>query len=348
MARFERVDLAAMDWEKVSSAFPDRIVYQTPAWLAFLAETQQGEPVVAALREGHETLGYFTGLIVRKLGLKILGSPFRGWTCPYMGFNLLPSVPRRTAVEALPEFAFKELGCIHFEVVDSYLTVEDIAGLGLSHQMNSTYEVDLTQTEEAILGNMNSYRRRDIRRAEKHGVVIQEVQDAEFADEFSNQLKDVFAKQGLVPTFGVDRVRAVLKHLLPTGMLLLLRARDPQGHCIATGLYLGAGQAAFYWGGASWRQCQNLHPNEALQWYAMKYWKRRGMKSYNLVGTMDFKARFGGRQTAVPMISKSRNRLISLLRASAPRVLNAALKFRWKLETMGRKNPEVSGASPEP
>jgi hypothetical protein len=344
MARFERVNLSGPEWDKVLSEFPDRIVYQSSAWLSFLAESQNGELVIAALKEGNEIVGYFTGMIVRKFGLKILGSPFRAWTCPYIGFNLRPSVPRRAAIEALPDFAFKQLGCIHLEIVDSYLKEEDIAGLGLPYQMNATFIVDLAQTEEGILAKMNSYRRRDIRRAEKHGVRIEEVNDPEFADEFSNQLKDVFAKQGLVPTFGADRVRMLLKHLLPTGTLLCVRAYDPEGHRIASGLYLGMGSAAFYWGGASWRQYQNLHPNEALQWYAMKYWKQRGMKTYNLVGTMDFKARFGGQSVAMPLIRKSKYRWVSFLRNSAPRILRIGSALKWKLKG-GKGNANQSAAA---
>lgn len=337
MARFERLRLDSIDWEKTLNTFPDRIVYQTPAWLAFLAETQKGEPVVAALKEGEETLGYFTGLIVKKFGLRILGSPFRAWTCPYMGFNLPPSVPRRLAAGALPDFAFQELRCAHFEVVDSHLTLEDIAGLGFTHELRATMEVDLTQSEEALFSNMSSSCRRNTRHAEKHGVVIQEVRDPEFADDYFNQLKDVFAKQGLVPTYGVNRVRALLKHLLPTDTLLLLRARDPEGRCIATGVYPAVNHTAFYWGGASWREYQKLYPNELLHWHAMKYWKNRGMRVYNLAGTMDFKRRFGGRETAVPMIAKSKNRLIAFLRASAPRAVKTALKLAWKLKSVTRK-----------
>ena len=337
MARFERVPFEAGDWEKKLGGYADGIVYQSSAWLAFLAESQNGEPVLAALKEGQETLGYFTGVMVKKLGLKILGSPFRGWTCPYMGFNLQPSVPRRVAAEAISDFAFKTLRCAHLEIVDPCLTTEDIAGLGFNTEMNATVVVDLTPTEEAILANMNSYRRRDIRRAEKHGVVIQEVTDAELADDFSNQLKDVFAKQGLVPTFGVERVRTLIKHLQPTGRLLMLRARDAEGHCIATGLFLGLGETAFYWGGASWRQYQNLHPNELIQWYSMRFWKRRGMKQYNLVGTMDFKRRFGAREITVPLIAKSRNRAITFFRATAPRVMKTALKLAWKLKSAGHR-----------
>ena len=180
--------------------------------------------------------------------------------------------------------------------------------------------------------------------AERNGIVIEEAHDKEFAEEFAGQLKDVFAKQGLVPTFGVDRVRALIKHLESTGMLLMLRARDPQGRCVATGIYLGMQQNAFYWGGASWRQYQHLHPNELLQWYAMRYWKKHGMKNYNLVGTMDFKARFGGHLTAVPMVSKSRNWAIKALRAVAPGILRTASRLAWKLKARWGKSPSMVDA----
>ena len=59
MPRFERITLSPADWGKALSDFDDRIVFQTPQWQAFLVETQRGEPVLAALKEGDETLGYF-------------------------------------------------------------------------------------------------------------------------------------------------------------------------------------------------------------------------------------------------------------------------------------------------
>jgi Acetyltransferase (GNAT) domain len=336
MAKFERINMNSIDWGKVLSTFPDRIVFQTPAWLSFLAETQKAEPVLAALKEGPETLGYFSGLVVRKFGLKILGSPFRGWSSPYMGFNLLPSVSRRVAAGALSDFALNELGCIHFEVVDSHIKMEDIENLGLTHEMRPTMEIDLTQSEEALLNNMTKSCRWTVRKAEKNGVVIEEAHDEAFAEDYGTQLKDVFAKQGLVPHFGVERMRVLIKHLLPTGTMLLLRARNPKGQCIATGVYLGMNQTAYYWGGASWREHQKLYPNELLHWYAIRYWQKRGIASYNMVGTMEFKQKFGGVQTAVPMISKSKYRFISQLRSSAPRIAKTALGLAWKLKTMVR------------
>jgi hypothetical protein len=336
MAKFERVSLDSLDWGKTLSTFPDAIVYQSPAWLAFLAETQKAEPVLAALKDGNDTLGYFTGLIAKKFGLKILGSPFRGWSTPYMGFNLRADIPRRVAIAALKDFAFRELRCIHFEVVDSGATAEDLNGLGLEQEPRATMEIDLAQTEDELLGNMTKSCRWTVRKAEKNGVVIEESGDLGFADEYSAQLNEVFAKQDLIPHFGVERVRTLIKHVHPTGMLLMLRARDPMGRCIATGLYPGFNRAAFFWGGASWREHQKLYPNELLQWHAMKYWKRRGVRIYNMVGTMEFKQKFGGQQTVVPVIVKSRNRLVSRLRSSAPKYAKAALHAAWRLKNFAK------------
>ncbi len=338
MAKFERVTLDPAEWGRTLGTFPDANVFQSPAWLAFLAETQNAEPVLAALKEGNETLGYFTGLIIKKFGLKILGSPFRGWSTPYMGFNLRPEVPRQLAAGAMKHFAFHELGCIHFEVVDLPMRTEMISGLDLIHEPRTTLEVDLTQSEDALFGNMTKSCRWTVRKSEKNGVVVEEAGDLAFADDYTNQLKDVFDKQGMVPFHGVDRVRALIKHMLPTGAILMLRARNSEGHCIATGVYPALGQIAFYWGGASWREHQKLYPNELLQWSAMKYWKQRGMKVYNLVGAMEFKQKFGGQPVPVIMVGKSKYRLISQLRSSLPRAAKAAVRMAWKVKAAVKGN----------
>jgi len=344
MPRFERVELSAIDWGKTLSGFPDQVVFQTPAWLAFLAESQKAEPVLAALREGNETLGYFTGCIVKKFGLRILGSPFRGWSTPYMGFNLRAGVPRRVAVEAVPEFAFKELGCLHLEVTDAALSLGDIEGLACSHQMHQTMEMDLSRSEEELLSNMSKTCRWTLKKGQKNGVVIEEARDEAFANEYAAQLQDVLAKQSLAPHYGAERVRAMIKHLLPTGMLLLVRARDPEGHCIATGIFPAAGKAAFYVGGASWRQYQKFYPNELVIWHAVRYWKQRGMEVFNMVGVMDFKRKFGGRETAVPMIYKSKYRLLEQLRSQAMPAGRAVLRAAWRMKNLTRRSPSPGPA----
>jgi len=314
---FERVDARVDDWLAKIDNKQAGTIYQTPAWLAFLSRTQHGELVVGALREGRETIGYFTGLIVRKLGLRILGSPFPGWSTDYMGFTLSAGADRRQAVQAVIDFAFQELGCVHLEMMDRNLTVSDLSGLDVQYRVYSGFEIDLTQDENDLFANMTSACRRCVRKAEKEGILVEEAQDLGFADEYFAQLTDVFAKQSLVPTYGIERVRQLITHVHPTGHLLLLRARDPGGRCIATGIFPHMNGIMYFWGGASWRHSQSLRPNEALQWQAMKVGKKKGIRIYDMGGGGEYKRKYGGGEIEVPWFRKSKYPWIRYLRDMA-------------------------------
>ena len=326
-ATFERIPWAQVDWAHLDR-YPDRSIFQTRAWVEFLADVQDAEPVVAVLRDGGDELGFFTGLVVKRLGFRFLGSPLPGWTTPYMGFNLSPGVPRRQAVTALAEFADRQLGCVHLELRDRRLTAEDVTGLEFGRRRDvgyddRTFEIDLSPREDAVFAGMNSACRRAIRKAEKSGVVIEEATDPEFAGEFYDQLREVFVRQGLVPTYGIDRVRALIRHLQPAGMLLLLRARDAEGRCIATGIFPAFGEMMFFWGGASYRAHQHNRPNEAMHWHAIRYWKQRGVTRYDLGGFMDYKEKYGGVEVSIPGFRRSRHAWVAIARTAAPSGMRA-------------------------
>jgi Acetyltransferase (GNAT) domain len=312
----ERVALDACDWERMD-AFPDRVIFQTREWLEFVARTQRAEPVIATVRDGGETVGYFTGLLVRRFGVRILGSPFPGWTTDSMGFNLADGVSRRDAAAALVRFAWGPLRCAHLELKDRRLQEADLAGLGFESDAKLTYEVDLADEEPAIFARMSSACRRAIRKADKVGVTVAPAAGAGFADEYHEQLRGVFARQSLTPTYGVERVRALIECLEPTGRLLLLRALSPDGRSIATAIFPAFNGTAYFWGGASVRGDQILRPNEALFWYAMRYWRERGMTTLDLGGAGDYKRKYGTRELWLPWFRRSRLPGLSRMRAVA-------------------------------
>jgi hypothetical protein len=337
MLRLERLDLKRVDWEELDS-FPDRNVYQTREWLEFAAKTQNAEPVLAAVTRSGETVGFFTGLVVRRYGIRILGSPFRGWTTAYMGFNLRDGVPRRAAAEALLPLAFGALRCMHLELRDRQLAIDDVEGLGFAYNEKTIFEVDLRPAESEIFNRMTSACRRCIRKAEKVGVTIEEADDLEFADDYHAQLRDVFAKQALVPSYDSARVTELIRHVHPTGRLLLLRARDRDGRCIATGIFPAMNRATYFWGGASWRQYQILRPNEALMWYAMRYWKSRGIEWFDLGGGADYKRKYGTVEVRVPFFSISRFRGISGARQMAKKGVRLRQAARGRLNRVRGKS----------
>jgi hypothetical protein len=316
--QLERLEWSRCDWPRMD-AFPDRVVFQTREWVAFLAEERGGEPIVAAVRDGTRTVGYFTGLVTRRFGVRILGSPFPGWGTDYMGFNLEPGIERRRAVEALLPYAWDTLGCQHLELRDRLLAADDLDGLAFRQTAKTTFELDLLADEDALFNGLKPAVRRNIRKAKRVGVVVQEADDLGFAAEYHAQLEDVFAKQGLVPPYGPDRVRLMIRHLQRSGHLLLLRAMTPDGRCIATFISPAMNRTAYFWGGASWRADQHMRPNELLWWYAVRYWKARGIEVLDFGGGGDYKRKYGPRELTVPFFRASRWPALAGLRGAAER-----------------------------
>jgi len=315
----EIVDFEKADWQRLDS-FADRTVFQTRDWVRFVADTQNATQVLAQLSDSGKAVGYFTGLTFTRLGIKVLGSSFPGWTTPYMGFNLAPGASRADAMAALERTAWNDLKCLHMEVSDPHFTPEDGEALGFKTSYYTSYRTDLTKSEEDLFQAMESACRRCVRKAEKSGVTIEEAHDPAFADEYYEQLKDVFSKQGLVPTYDAERVRALVRHMGPTGNVLLLRARDAEGKCIATGIFPGFNKISEFWGNASFRSYQNLRPNELIHWYAMRYWKKRGAEVHDWGGEGTYKEKYGCVPHRVPWFIKSRYEFVGKLRDTAKKM----------------------------
>jgi hypothetical protein len=325
---YRLIDFESADWEHLDR-FEDRTVFQYREWLLFVAESQKATPVMAELHNGNDVVGYFSGLTFKRFGIKILGSSFPGWTTPYIGFNLRPGAPRAAALETVEKLAW-DLKCAHMEVSDPFFSFEDGRALGFSSTSYSSYRTDLTKSEDELFAAMDSACRRCIRKAEKNGVKIEEAHDPAFAEEYYSQLEEVFAKQGLVPTYPVERVRSLIKNVEPTGRLLLLRARDPEGKCIATGIFPGYNKIAEFWGNASVRSGQIWRPNELIHWYAMRYWKKLGIAIYDWGGEGTYKEKYGCVPHKVPWFTKSRNRMLATLRNEAKKM------FQYKQRVVGR------------
>jgi hypothetical protein len=311
--KFERARPDDVDWERLD-AFEDRTFSQRRGWLEFVRETQGAELVLARLLDGGATVGWFTGLVVRRFGVPILGSPFPGWGTPSLGFNLDPGVPRGEAARALLPFAFRGLGCLHLELADPLLARSDAEALGFEVRTARTFISDLTPDEDEIFAGMESSTRRNWRKSVKSGVTVEEAAPEGFAAEYYTHLLDVFAKQQMRPTYDRERVERMLRHVHPTGDLLLLRARDSEGRSIATGIYPGYNRGSYFWGNGSLREHQILRPNEALHWHAMRTWKERGATAHDWGGGGDYKAKYGGTETQTRFYRVSRYRAIGRAR----------------------------------
>lgn len=320
--RFERVPLDQVPWDALD-ACPDRVVCQTRGWLGYLRDTQRAEPVVARLLDGSREVGWFTGAVVRKAGLRVLGSPFPGWLTFDMGFNLQPGVARRDALAALRRFGFGPMGCWHVEIRDRYLTSDDAAAVGWDVQPGNTILVDLAKPEEALMKGLDRDVRRCVRRAEEQGVQVVEADDEAFFEEHYQQLLEVFGKQGMSPLYERDRLVSLWRNLRGTGRLLLLRGLTPEGECASTGVFAAMNDTMYWVAYSSWQKHQALHVNDLLQWRAMLHWSRLGITRYDMAGWVPYKMKFGGVRTDIYWLRCSRLPWLSRLREPARRFIRA-------------------------
>lgn len=317
-----RLSLDEVDWDRLDG-LDDRVLFQTRAWLSFVTETRGAEPVVAALLDGSEVCGWFTGLVTTRLRLRVLGAPLPGWNTPYLGFNLLPGVKHSDAVQALLPYAFGELRCAHVELCDRWGEAPSVADQRVRQEPALTFVVDLRPEQPLIRARMTSGTRQNLRKAERVGLVVEDAVPEGFAAEYYAQLKDVFAKQRLVPPYGQERVEALIEHLYPTGRLQLIRVRTADGTSIATGLVTGLGRLAYFWGGASWREHQHLRPNEMLFWHAFTTWKERGAEEFDFGGGGEYKRKYGAQELWLTHARWSRWQILDHLRDAAQHSVTA-------------------------
>ena len=308
-------------WDAIVDRYRDAEVFHSSAWLAFLAASQGAEPVVAVVSEGDRPIGHFVGAIVRRYGVRILGSPLRGWGTERMGFLLEEGADRRAAADALVPFAFHDLRCLHVELADGSLTAEAMADSGYLIETGNTFVVDLEPSEEEIFDRMKPKTRQYIRQAIRRELHAEIVGDISFADEFHEQLRDVFGRQGLVPTYGIERDRQLIRTVHPSGQLLLLRVRSPDGAIAATGVVVGRNRTAVNWGAAFYRKDADLHSIQLFWWEAMRYWRAKGAVYYDMGGGGDYKARYGGVRTPTAHFSRSRYRVLGLGRIAIRRLV---------------------------
>ncbi len=155
----------------------------------------------------------------------------------------------------------------------------------------------------------------------------------DFAEEYYKQLENVFAKQGLVPTYSLNKVKCLFRHMKGGGNILCLLVKDPDGKAIASLIFFGY-KKKFFGGGVSYRFGQHYRLNEYMIWTAIKYWRDRWCKIFDMVGVRDYKKKFGSYTELYAKIIIPKFKILFILRNIAKNLYFILLKLK---ETIYRK-----------
>lgn len=325
--KFEPIQLEDVDWSLINRG--DN-VFQTLPWLEHLRQSRNLEPVILSIQSDEGLQGYFVGMMAHLFGFHILGSPFRGWNTYFMGFHVCPGASRKRFLQDFPSYAFAELKCDYLEIIDLQIAPDDVNQVDYHLEQLPWFAVDLSPAEDDIFASFTGPCRTAIRKALKSGVTIEETACCSFAEEYDAQCQEVFARKRLKPVYQLEDVQSVIEHLHPTGDLMLLQAKNPEGQCIATQIFLAHNCVGIYWGGASRHEFQHLRPNDLLMWTAIRKLKARGVQQLHLGATAEeFKKKFGAHPPPIYRLRKARNAPLDALFSLFSSIRNETLKNRF-------------------
>ena len=333
---FKLIELNSIDI-KTFNGYPHKSVNTTKEWIEFIAEDSSANPYILEIRSNDDKLvGYFSALIVKKFGLKIVGSPFPGWSTVYMGLDVNNHNQKSEILNDLIPFVMNDTNCAYLQICDRDFTASDLEIIrkkyGGKIEYSETLELGIDGDDVQQYKKMKSDCRNFIKQFERRGAIIEEATpDDAFAEEYYEHLRDVFAKQGLVPTYTVDKVKCLLKHLAKTENVYCLRVRNPEGKSIATSIFLGFNHKMFFWGGASLREYQHYRPNEYMIYTAMHYWRERGCVEFDMVGNRPYKKKFGSYEVMYPSIIVTKYKILILLKNIAASIYYFTGKLYWRL-----------------
>ena len=336
MYSFQKIPLEQIDLKEFCS-FPNKTVLTTTEWVSFIEEDSHAKPYILRITRGEELVGFFTGLATKKFGLPIIASPFPGWSTQYMGIDVYDNSIKCKILPDLVDYIMSNEKCSYIEIHDKDMDPEELKQYADQHgykmKMCDTLELSLDGDDAFLRKNMKVDCRNFINQFERRGASIEQAEpNDEFAEEYYEQLKDVFAKQNLVPTYTVDKVKCLLRHLANSGNVLCLRVREPEeGKSIATSIFFGYKKRMFFWGGASLRPFQHYRPNEYMIFTAMKYWRDRGCTEFDMVGNRPYKKKFGSWEAQYPSIIIPKYRILIPLKNIAAKLYYISGKVLWKL-----------------
>lgn len=317
---------SAKVWDAALARFDLWHLYHTAAWLDFLEQTQPVERRAYAIHGGEGLAGYLPGFALRQGPVRIFGSPFPGWTTPYLGPVVNRSVDWPELYRAIAA-ALRRDRFAHAELRHHQVDYDGAAEAGFRPVPYETQVAPVPANPELILAGFSKEGRRNVRLALRNGLRAEITIDPGFVDVFYDQLSAVFAKHGLPPTYPRRRVEKLWEHLMPTGRMVCLQVmRDDR--CLATGIDLVGHGWLHSFASAAVQTADDLklYPNELRRYQGMCEAAARGIQHYDLTGVRAYKRKFGAELVDVPVLMRS----TPLLRAGREvfRGLNT-LRMRW-------------------
>lgn len=310
------------------------ILYTTRMWTDFILSgfTKNAVPCLLKILLNNKTC-FFIGVIFKKIGIKICGSPFEGWSTPYMGFIWADSFKDDEiiyVVKSTAKYLFKQKKCLYIQISDTHITCDLLKKHNIKYDKRLTPFLDLTRSEDELFASFKGDVRTNSRNFLKRGATFEIVKPTEaFITDYHNQLIDVFDKQGLESFYSKEKLLRFINAFkdYPNYILCENAFLPDTKQSIATGIFLGYKERCFFFGNASYRKDQHYQPNEYIIWQGILHWKRQGCTLLDMCGVRAYKNKFRPTIIEYPIIYFQKLPFLHFLKKIAMKII---LKSRKK------------------
>ena len=296
------------EYDRLLSSTRGWTLYHTPEWQDFLDEVVKGKRLILGIYHSRKLIGFMPAREVKIGPFRLLGSPLPGWNTPYMGPVLLQDVD--------PSGFLWSLSCFQSRYRYDHM---ELVSLNSRFEHDRGWKAEITQTRVSPLATdpvqllrcFSKSCRKLVRRGQRCGVTVELTTSKEFVDIYYSQLREVFAKHNMVPTYPKERMLALWEHLKHTGRLLTSWAKVG-GTIIATRIDMVGNGRLHSFGSASRQDSLHYYPNELLRCFVMAYAGQRQLTDYDMSGGNTYKAKFNAELVDMVRYIRSPNYLRAL------------------------------------
>lgn len=148
----------------------------------------------------------------------------------------------------------------------------------------TTFEIDLTKSEDELLKGFSQKTRYNIRLAQRYGVIVKEDSSQKAFNKYLELTKETVSRQGFYAH--TQKYHKLMWEELNSGKnkIAHLLTANYKGEIITTWILFAWNNCLYYPYGASTEKFKNVMANNLMMWEAIKYGKKLHLKTFDLWG----------------------------------------------------------------
>jgi CelD/BcsL family acetyltransferase involved in cellulose biosynthesis len=289
-------DLPDACWREFVATHPAGNVFHTPEMFQVFAATDGHQPECWAAADGNQIQA-----LLLPVRITVQGRLPKFFTTRAVGFGSVLCAPGKTGKQALADLLqayrrstgrgllFTELRNLH-ELGDLHAILHQE---GFHYQDYLDYLIDLSRPPEQIWKEVDKNVRTNVRKAQKLGVVVEEVNELAQIQDLYGVLSAVY-KRIQVPLAPISLFESAFRLLSPKGMATFYVARL-DGQAIAAAARLLYKDMIFAWYAGARSEYAQYKANDLLNWSIIEWGAQNGYRCFSFGGAGQPNQEYGPR-----------------------------------------------------